>query len=563
MIRPALLPVHPATIAAGVAAGLLALGLGACAPPPVSPARFANAPAVTAAADRADVAAAPRTRHFALMRYYFDVNVHDRVDGALRLEGPRRALDVNALDDVPDSTWFEHRIGVSDLSPDDVRRGPGDGRGPDRAGPWRVLSSKATGAAAGFIIADRAGARFVLKLDEPAFPLVETASAIVAQRLIWALGYHVPEDTLVTFDRARLQLDAGAVMADPFGGKRPMTAADLDALLARSHRRPDGRYRAVASRFLPGTPIGGFAGRGVRADDPNDTIPHQHRRSLRALHVVFGWLQQTDVKDDNTLDTWLDDGATRHVRHHLVDFGKSLGAMGLQEARAGDGHVYAVDPGASVRGVFTLGLERKPYDGVPLTGLRGVGRFDAAHYDPARWRPNAPWAPFDHVDDADRFWAARLIARLTPAHIRAAVDAAGYDDPRAAAYVADTLIARRRILLTWAFARVAPLAGFTAAGDQLCFDDLALVHGVTAPATTAYQAARYDWDGRHLGALAGARPGPRGRACVAGVTPGPSHGGYTIVRLSVTRGARRTPAVEVHLARDPAGALRVIGVERR
>src|SRR4051795_9145066 len=34
----------------------------------------------------------------------------------LALPGPQPARDVNALGEVPDSTWFENRIGVRDLS---------------------------------------------------------------------------------------------------------------------------------------------------------------------------------------------------------------------------------------------------------------------------------------------------------------------------------------------------------------------------------------------------------------------------------------------------------------
>jgi len=46
-----------------------------------------------------------------------------RADLCARFELPRdrRALGVNALDEVPDSTWFTNRIGVRELTP---RRGP-------------------------------------------------------------------------------------------------------------------------------------------------------------------------------------------------------------------------------------------------------------------------------------------------------------------------------------------------------------------------------------------------------------------------------------------------------
>ena len=43
-----------------------------------------------------------------------------------------------------------------------------------------------------------------------------------------------------------------------------MRRHDLDAVLARAARQPDGTYRAIAARALPGRPIGGFEYHGTR-----------------------------------------------------------------------------------------------------------------------------------------------------------------------------------------------------------------------------------------------------------------------------------------------------------
>src|SRR5688572_22004822 len=37
---------------------------------------------------------------------------------------PIRAVNLNTLDEVPDSTWFTNRIGVRDLSREELLRGP-------------------------------------------------------------------------------------------------------------------------------------------------------------------------------------------------------------------------------------------------------------------------------------------------------------------------------------------------------------------------------------------------------------------------------------------------------
>ena len=63
---------------------------------------------------------------------------------------------------------------------------------------------------------------------------------------------------------------------------------------------------------------------GVRDDDPNDTVPHEHRRELRGLRVFAAWLNHTDMKEDNTLDMFVEEGGRHFVKHHLVDFGEAF-----------------------------------------------------------------------------------------------------------------------------------------------------------------------------------------------------------------------------------------------
>ena len=118
------------------------------------------------------------------------------------------------------------------------------------------------------------------------------------------------------------------------GKKRPMEAGDLDEVFARANRSSDGSYRAVAARGLPGRTIGGFRYYGTRPDDPNDVVPHQHRRELRALKVFGAWTNLVDMKAGNTLDTVVatDDGHGV-VRHYLQDVGSTFGtgANGVRE----------------------------------------------------------------------------------------------------------------------------------------------------------------------------------------------------------------------------------------
>ena len=124
--------------------------------------------------------------------------------------------------------------------------------------------------------------------------------------------------------------------------------------------------------------IGPYAREGTRADDPNDRIPHEQRRSLRGQFPIFAWLNHTDMQEDNTLDTF-DDG---HVVHYLIDFGKALGVMGWGLKWKTVGYTYRFDLGLALKSLLTLGLWVRPWEGLEETGLRGIGLFDAEHYHP-------------------------------------------------------------------------------------------------------------------------------------------------------------------------------------
>jgi hypothetical protein len=555
--------------AAVVAAAALAV---TCARPAVGQLRFRNRPPVVRVDDRRDVPVAPAEIPYHKLTDVADQLVLRALPHAMSVEASERARDVNALDEVPDSTWFTNRIGRRPLTPADVARGPNRDAGPDLSRPLEVRQAKVGGTAVGFVVEDARGTKYLLKFDDPAAPQLETGTDLVVQRLLWAAGYNVPENHVVRIERAQLAVTERSTIRRGGGARRRLLARDVDAALADVARSPDGSYRALASRYLDGVPVGGFAGEGTRPDDPNDTIPHEHRRVLRGLYVFFAWLQYTDVKPGNTLDMWTEDpGRPGHhyLVHYLVDFGKSLGAFTVIARRPADGHAYNVDLGYDVRSLLALGLWRRPWEGTTSPGIPGVAAIDAEHYDPGRWRPHFPWMPFSHADRFDMFWAAKILVRFTPAHIRAAVEQGRFEDPRAAAYLARVLVARQRKTARYWFERVNPLDRFAVelrgVRLRLCFTDLLVAHRLASASTAArtrHAAHSFDFEGRPLGAAATSRRRD-GRACAASLPLAATHHGYTIVRLDTWRGDRRLPAVEVHVAADAAGTPRIIGVERR
>ena len=544
-----------------LAGPLLAAG---CAARDVPAARFANAPPVHQVDDRRDVAALPAEREFIHALYHYDGTVQRRLTRAMELPRPQRALGVNALDEVPDSTWFTNRIGVRDLTLDELRTGPAAVGTPELHRPWTVLSTKAEGTELNLILTDARGIRFLLKFDTPGYPEQVTATHVIAGKLLGACGLHVTDDYVVMFQPDDLVLAPDATSADIFDTKHRFLRPELDALLRRTPHTPGGGLRAVASRWLAGKPLGGPPAEGVREDDPNDRIPHQLRRDLRGAYTFFAWLEHVDVQEGNFLDTWVEDHGRHYVQHHLIDFGKAFGVMNTTDHDPRQGREYWLDFAAMGRSLGTLGLERRPWEGVPASPLRGVGMFDVDSFDPDGWKPQSPaYLPFLAADRFDKFWAAKILIRFTRDQIRAVVELGRLSDPRAADYLTDTLVARqRKTARTW-FERVNPLDRFAVvaagAGASLCFDDLAVVYGLGATAgATEYRVTAYDAAAHPLGPSAVARPDPAGHACTAALPPAD----YAILRIATAR-----PGFDgqtfVHVARDPAtGAPRVIGIWR-
>ena len=534
--------------------------LSACAASGVQDTRFRNADPVWQVNDRVHTPQ-PETRGFARLLYYFDRFFFRRTTRLLEVPTARHAVNVNSVDEVPNSTWFTNRLGVGQLSPERVGQGPSEQAGPVTTAPWRVTGTKVGGVSVGLLITDAAGTKYILKFDNKGVPDMETAANVVLQRLFWAAGFNVPEDSIVFFRRSQLVLAPTAEVKDTFGNTRPMTQADLDAQLALVNMMADGRYRGMASKFLDGVPLGGVEPEGTRSDDPNDVVPHEDRRDLRGQYVLFSWTNHTDVKSDNLLDMWVQDPDRpniRYVKHYLVDFGKGLGTLGWMNNAVTDGFAHTFDFAWSLHSLVALGTYRRPWEGARSPPLRGVGHFEAARFQPNKWSPRYPWTPFQRRDRFDGLWGAKLVAAFTKRHIAAAVAAGRYSDPRAARYITDTLVKRRRKIMEYWFGVATPIAHPRIdSGGAVCFDDLAVTHRVfSAHRHTTYAAASFDYNGTPLSALA-----MQSTRCMEPPTPGPSHQGYTIVKISPFR--RGVPAlpVEIHLA-ERDGSLRVIGLVR-
>lgn len=402
-----------------------------------------------------------------------------------------RAASVNTIDEVPDSSWFTSRLGSRPVTADEIARGPNDDRGP-ASGKW-LVHRKANGVSPGFTIDDPRGRRYFIKFDPPGYPELGTATEVIVTRLFYALGYYVPQSSIVTLRPEDLEIAGDAEVRTTGGGRRRMRHSDIEEQLSRAHRNADGTYRVVAGEGLP-RPLEGFKYEGTRSDDPNDVIPHEDRRELRGLRVFSAWVNHTDAKAINSLDTLVTENGRTFVRHHLIDFNAALGSAGIGPRDRRDGYEYIVETGPAKKALPAFGFAVRPWMTIDYPRYRGIGRFESARFVPEEWRPRVPNPAYIRSRADDTFWAARKLMAMSDDLIRAAVHAGQLTDPVAEKFLTDALIERRnKIGRAWLTA-VNPIVDPALAADgSLTFQNEAVAHGF-ASAPRGYAAVWHTYD---------------------------------------------------------------------
>lgn len=385
------------------------------------------------------------------------------------------------MGEVPDSAWYRNRHGARAMTTEELLRGPGTNRGPSTDGAWTVLSAKSEGVTPGFLIQDSNKRRYFLKFDPKTNPEMATAADVIGSKFFHALGYYVPENYIVNFNRSRIVIGPKAKLADAKGNLRPMTPMDVDEVLRKAPSSHDGEFRAVASLFLDGEPVGPFRYYGVRRDDPNDVIPHEHRRDLRGLFVFCSWLGHEDSRAINTLDMLVEDGGRKYLRHHLIDFGSILGSASekANSARSGNENLFAWKP--AVLEVLTLGFYAPAWTRAKFPDLPSVGRFESQVFTPERYKTEYPNPAFENRLPDDTFWAAKQVIAFTDEQIREIVKSGQYSDPKATDWVTKCLIERRNKIGKAYFSKVLPLDRFETRDGRLMWVDLGSTYKVLPP----------------------------------------------------------------------------------
>jgi hypothetical protein len=399
-----------------------------------------------------------------------------------------RSQNINTIDEVPDSSWFTNRIGARPMSIAELMRGPLAGDGPAR-GQLTVIRAKAEGAAPGFTVRDTAGVTWFVAFDPPSNPEAASAAAVIAMRIFWALGYNQAEYHISDLRKENLRIDKNATFQPPSGRIRPMTIHDIEPVLARGARKAGGSYRILASRLLPGKLLGGFKYYGTRPDDPNDIVPHEQRRELRALQVFGAWTNLVDLKANNTMDALVSENGRSIVRHYLLDVGSTfgIGANGPREWIEGYENLYEQDK--ALKRMATFGFYLQPWQTVDYENNRSIGRFEGDRFDPLLWKSRVPVAAILQALDDDTFWATRRVMGFTDEMIRSVVKAGEYSDPEAEKLLAGVLIKRRDKIGQAYLTRVNPLVDFSLdSAGVLRFRNAARQAGV-AKAPHGYAAA--------------------------------------------------------------------------
>ncbi len=407
----------------------------------------------------------------------------------LAVRTPAEAVNVNAVDEVPDSSWFENRISRSPHTPEELAQGPCSAGVSDLSGTWRVVSAKSEGFTPGFVF-ETGGQRYLAKLDGSSESARLTVADVLGSRLYHAAGYRVPCNAIAYFDVAKLELDPRAHGENELGKRVPLTREALLRVVARGLPRGDGSYRAMVSRYLDGRPLGPWRYHGLLRGDRNDVVRHEDRRELRGARLLAAWTDHVDQREGNTLSMWRESaGGQGYVLHHLLDFGDCFGSIWGGTARSAwrRGHDYWIDPRTVVVDWITFGLIERPWDRASLGPLgRELGFFDVATFDPERWRPRYPNPAFSRMTEHDASWMARIVARIGPAHIQAMLRAA--EPPaRLGAALLPILVGRRQKLLERYLSRLSPLADpvlrRAPEGTDLCATDLSVQAGISAAVT--------------------------------------------------------------------------------
>lgn len=442
-------------------------------------------------------------------REYVSPFVWDQVDNlwfapvsrTLSIEVTGEAVNVNSLDEVPDSSWFTNRpharIDTSVAAPpgacteDDMLPAPEH----VRDGAWRIDHGKDNGSTLGFRVKVPEKGTYMLKADDAGKPERASAASVIGAAIYHAIGFHTSCEQIVLLRKAQLQLEDGLEVVSNDGISRPFDDKALDEVLATTTQLPGKLVRMQASKWLDGLAIGPFRYTGTRPDDPNDVIDHADRRELRGSRVLAAWLDHWDSREQNSMDVWVasdpsdERSSPGYVVHYVLDTSDSFGGdVSVADMSRRLGYSYDLDFAEIGRALVSFGAVDQPWDRARVTpGREKFGYFRAADFEPEHWKTMYPNPAFLRMTERDAAWMARRIARFSADDVRRVVALGRWSDPGDAEHLTAILLERQRKILRRYLGVLSPIGEVRAAGERrICATDLARLRGIASPDSFRY-----------------------------------------------------------------------------
>ena len=270
-----------------------------------------------------------------------------------------------------------------------------------------------------------------------------SGAEVVVTKLFHALGFHVPENHVAIADAGNLVVDDRSTITAADGGERRLTDKDIDRLLKMAAQESDGSYRVIASKAVAGKPSVHSC---MQARGPTIRTTSSRTSTVascgRCASLRPGPIMSTPSPSTRWIRSSPQNGRAA-VRHHLIDFGSTLGSASLKPRDYDEGHQYIIDAKPTIAGMATFGFYIPSFHLIDYPDFESVGHFSADRFDPPDWKPRVPNPAFRRARPDDTFWGARRVMAFTDEMIRAAVKTGQYSDAAAEKHIADALIARR------------------------------------------------------------------------------------------------------------------------
>jgi len=425
--------------------------------------------------------------------YYEGVNQLDFGRWGRKLFGKASpSQNVNIFDEVPDSGFFTNRQGRERLSPEALEKGYQETPGPYLSRPLQVIAAEQRGIYPRFWVKDARGDEYLMEFDPQGNMELVTGAETIASRFYYALGYNVPQFTILSIKPDQFQVAPEATTWEDTGFNKTLSQKRFEEYLMVLPQNNEGLYRASTCKVMKGDYHGTFSFESRKKNDSTDIVNHRDRREIRALGIFAAWLNHYDLRESNTLDISIEENGQIVTKHYLADFNGALGSMQEGPKKPMLGYEHTIDYEETFKSVLALGFREKPWQKKwRLTDKKiptspAVGYFTNELFDPARYKTEFPYEAFRRVTRADGAWAAKLLMSFSDEDIRAMVKAGQYSDAKDADTIAKTLIERRDIIARYWLSRANPLDKFSFSGERLSFKDLTVEHGFASKEGTVY-----------------------------------------------------------------------------